>query len=101
MFGDEAVWCDESLDGVDVHPGRRDAERRQKRKADGVFTGRLLRALLEIRRCAGEGDPSEDKSGTTYESRSTVLPQDRMMLGRPAKGAESRVIWQSTHSDPK
>lgn len=59
MFGDEAVWCDESPDGVDVHPGRRDVERRQKRNADGVFTMRLLRALLERRRCAGEETPAE------------------------------------------
>lgn len=59
MFGDEAVWCDESPAGVDVHPGRRDVERRQKRNADGVFTVRLLRALLERRRCAGEKTPAE------------------------------------------
>lgn len=43
MFGDEAECCEGACENVDVHPGRRDAERRQKRKADGVFTGRLLR----------------------------------------------------------
>lgn len=62
-FGVEAACCDESCDGAEAHPVRRDeemrtVERRRKRNADGEFMVLLLRGLLSRRRCAGEGDLS-------------------------------------------
>lgn len=57
-FGEEAACCDESCDGAEAHPVRRDVERRQMRKADGEFMVLLLRALLFRKRCAGKGDLS-------------------------------------------
>lgn len=72
MFGDEAECCEGACVEVDAHPVRRDAEkeRRQqiKAEADDVFMVLLRCALSQIRRCAGEGDPSEEKSVMTYEA---------------------------------